>query len=250
LKTRILAVTVAVAVAASITAATSTPAAAALDTGDILYDISCDGLGYVDFSVDVNGDPGDSFDITVNGGPYSDTPYAPGMYELSLDGVEDGVYYIEVTDHATGDWLTSVEFGVSCNGPVFSVGAECLHGEGLDGRYGVGYAIYDNDEWTYDVYLDGVLIGDDITGDIEGAGYESGAHYPAGTGVSFELYWNDESTSEPWYQTILGAACDEDNDSGTGIPDTGSNTMPLLILASGLLLGGFALLGIRRTRNA
>lgn len=248
MKRHILAAAVAT---AAISVGTFTPASATLEWDPLTFDIACDGAGYVDFSVNVTGDPGESFDITVNGELFGGSPYAPGSYDLSLDGVDDGIYEIELTDHATGDFLDRLEFGVTCDGPIIVTGSECRTGPGLDGNYSVYYQIFDDSKSTFDVYIDGELVDANLTGAPDGATYGDEL-YPAGHEALVEVYWSDSDSEGPYFTATVVELCAEDDgtDSGAGLPDSGSNTTPLLLVATGLTLGGIALLGTRRTRRA
>lgn len=240
--------TVAALAAAAITANTSMTASAAFDFGTPTWDVSCDGIGYVTLHVEFTAGQDESMDISINGDLLNDSPYAPGNYDIEFKATDD-TYNVQLEDHATGDVLEAEIFSVTCDGPIIEVNRECRTGTDLDGKYSVYPTIFDDSKNTYDVYVDGVLIDSDVAGFVEGHVIE-GPLVLAGHEALVEVFLHGEDT-EPLFSGTVSDDCGVSTEgSGAGLPGTGTNTTPLMLLATGLTLGGLVLLGARRTRRA
>lgn len=240
--------TVAALATAAITASTSMTALASFDFGTPTWDVSCDGIGYVTLHVEFTAGQDESLDISINGDLLNDSPYAPGSYDIEFMATDD-TYNVQLEDHATGDVLDAELFSVTCDGPIIEANRECRNGPDLDGKYGVYPTIFDDSKDTYDVYVDGVLIDSDVAGYVEGHVIE-GPLVLAGHEALVEVFLHGEDT-EPLFSGTVSDDCGVSTEgSGAGLPGTGTNTAPMLMVAAGLMVCGAALLGTRRAHRA
>ena len=231
-------------------------AAAAPEVYGIEMSFDCADLGTLFVGIGVAGETGDEVDVFVNGELFGDSPYGPGDLELEVPGLEDGAYEVTIVDHASGEELDSETAAMMCNGPVIAAAADCEENEGVIEVW-IEYDIYDLESSTFDVYVDGELRNDHVSGDANGQGYGHGIFEP-GEDVLIEVYWNEGESDDPWYSATLSNDCgldldgdpDTDDGAGAGLPDSGSNTTPMMLAAGGLLAAGAAMLGLRRLRTS
>ena len=218
--------------------------ASSLDIGPDPIECLQDG-GYITFGLEITtDDESDRFLIELNGIELEvDVP--AGVYQFSSAGpFADGVVEMNVTTYPGGDPLMGWDFPVACEGPLIDIETQCDDGET---RF-LEIAFWSTFDDTADIYVDGVLVSEDVQADATD-GYLGHGSYPAGDHL-IEIDWLEDKGEEMYYtETVNFGVCPE-SDSGAGIPDTGSNTAPMLMVAAGLIVCGAALLGTRRAHRA
>lgn len=215
---------------------------------DFDYDVYCnDDGGGIDFAVELSSnDPANERFMVELDGVVLDSNLAAGEWIFQDNGpLEDGVYQMWVKTDPEGVIVFGWQFIVSCDGPIVMARTQCDEDDG--NQASIAVALWAADLTTFDVFIDGVQV-DDNQESNDYVAYQTYGPYPLGDHL-VDVYWLGETSEDPYFSATVTEDC-VDNDSGAGIPDTGSDTAPLLIGATALTLGGVALLGARRLRRA
>lgn len=216
--------------------------ASSLDIGDDPINCVEDG-GYITFGVEITTDDASDRFLIELGGYELETDVPAGVYQVANAGpFADGVVSMYIKSYPDGVQLFGWQFPVACEGPLVEVATQCDD----DTRF-LNIAFWSTFDDTADIYVDGVIVSEDVEAD-DTNGYLGHGSYPAGDHL-VEIDWLEDKSDEPYYsETVTFGVCPE-ADSGAGIPETGSNTAPMLMVAAGLMVCGAALLGTRRAHR-
>lgn len=186
------------------------------------------------------GDETDLWEILFEGEPAEAELVPEGLYHYEITPVAEGWFSVVVKNQ---DGEVELNWGelVACEGPVVETASDCVD-NGLIVFVGV---FDDSPEWTYDVYIDGVLAESGVPGNAVNKmfvfeGLTAGEHL-------VEVDWLQDDSDGPYFSGMVSDAC---ADSGAGLPDSGAASAPLLWIGSVLLAAGALLLGGRRLRHA
>lgn len=161
-------------------------------------------------------------------GQYSLGPWADGVYPVLFKTTFNGAPFF--TDSVTIDCEPGVEVGAVCDAPT----------------EGIGIVLTDDSSSTYSVAIDGTLVAEGIgdTGGVEVVygPYADGEHL-------VEVYWAGYEEDDPFSSHTITKDC-AGVGSGGSIPDTGSSSLTLSMIAGLLVCTGAAALLVRRTRAA
>ena len=198
-------------------------------------DTYCDGTGYI--SVEIQSFTyGELFSITIDGTLYQDEMFS-GEHEIS--GMSDGALHVVITSTTDGVVYDDVIL-VACIAPEAAAKATC--------EAGVGElwfkSLVNTNGYSFFVSVDGVDVGmwQDAP-DTEGL-WESLHEFPEGDHTVL-IEWTHDEEDDGSDEFLVTVDCVDDT-SGTPLPDSGSNTTPLLLAAGLLVVAGLGMLGLRR----
>lgn len=202
------------------------------------HDVDCgvNDVNTLTLDFELTGDPGDQGEILFNGSPAAGNPHAPGVYQFVISPAPEGWFHVQVKDP---DGTFSLDWGalVACEGPVITAKGTCQ-----DTSLTLVVGLYDVDASTYDVRIDGVVVGSGLSGNA----INNPVYYGGLTVANHlvEVFWLQNSAVVPYFSANVVDACAIG--SGGQLGEVGAETAPLLLIASGLLGTGALLLVVRR----
>ena len=147
---------------------------------------------------------------------YSLGPWGDGEYTVLFKHDYNSAPFF--TDSVTVDCEPGVELEAVCDGPT----------------EGIGVTLTDDSSSTYSVAIDGTFV-------VEGTGDTGGSNLVFGPYADgdhlVEVYWAGYEEDDPFVSLHLVKDC-AGVGSGGGIPSTGGDTTPMLLLAGLLVLVG------------
>ena len=214
-----------VAVAAGLFA---TPARAADDPTVSASFEECDGGGMI--AVSISGTESNvivelgGVGFTLPAGEYSLGPWGDGEYAVVFKYTYDGEPF--VTANVTVNCEPGVELSAVCDSPA----------------EGIGIALTDESGSTYSVAIDDELVAEGITdtggSDVVYGPYADGEHL-------VELFWAGYEEDDPFASLTIDKNCAGVGSAGA-IPETGSSSLVLALIAGLLVAAGSAVMLLRR----
>lgn len=182
---------------------------------------------------------GERFTITVDGTEkVSDVLF--GYYSFDVAGTANRV----VVTSSTHGVIFDDDILLACENPVATARATCEAGVGTLWFKSLANAT----GYSFFVSADGQPIAEwQDAGDTEGQWVSLGEFAEGDHNVFIQ--WYHVEAPDDSAQLVITVGCVDDG-SGTPLPDSGSNTTPIMLLAGGFVLAGSVLLLSRRTRHA
>lgn len=178
---------------------------------------------------------GETFTITIDDAVEYSGVYAE-WYEV---GVTSGAHHVRVTSSTDGIIYDDIVL-LACGGPAVAARAECAS----EGSGELFVKTLAEKEYSFSVSVDGQPVADwqevaDTSGEWQSLGeFSEGPH-------TVLIEWLVESEVDGSEEVLVDSDCNDDT-SGTPLPDSGSNSTPLVLAAGLLVAAGLGLLGLRR----
>ena len=226
---------------ALVLAASASTAAAGNNEPEFDISYNCDGGAIV--AVGVNSVTDEEYDLLIGDAVWTNV----ANEEVSAGPYDNGFVTVEVFEAGTTNEVYSEQVPVGCGEPFVAIDSSCDDGDGAH----IFITISDDEGWDYDVYVD------DLNDPLDGwqeitdtdLGWDDLGVFPEGE-HTVSVVWYQNQTEEYYFQQTIDLSCDDDGGSGAGLPDSGSESTTLMLIAAGLVAVGAGLMVARRARLA